>query len=470
MIFQLNGTPYSFPGPGNGNVIGPNSVASNDIAIFNGNSPTTIQGMSNTAAVTTFGKDTDNHVEFDKTPSPTNWFGNAWAGPMAVFQFLQDQNITTNSAPGLIFQDNITGSGTVSLPNTSSSFWPGLEVIQTKQGDGSGQAFTCTSQLQAVGGTGYNEGSCFDGMYTNVGSTNGYLSGVEVGVFDSINGGVTTWKTRLHGVIGRVGKYDTTFPSTDSFNSNSFMATSEGSHAVGSALYLYDIGGHGWDYGIDMSAAHIASGAALVMPNLGGIETVNATSSAIVPLLAADPSDNTYIRPAATGAHTYLTDFSGNPDLDLNPAGVQLTSNVKFTVTAPNTTDIAHFNNTGAFAATVYVNDAAGGQQALIEFQDASTNAWQIGKQTDNSFYAFDVANSANFMTVNSGVLKLGESGKNMQAIGALVLTAAAPTVASNQVGIGSVVSASSNCGSLSGAAGCLNINVNGTAHYVPYY
>ena len=51
-----------------------------------------------------------------------------------------------------------------------------------------------------------------------------------------------------------------------------------------------------------------------------------------------------------------------------------------------------------------------------------------------------------------------------------MTLTAAAPTVAANQVGFGGTTVAASNCGSLSGAAGCLVINVAGTTHYVPYW
>jgi hypothetical protein len=48
--------------------------------------------------------------------------------------------------------------------------------------------------------------------------------------------------------------------------------------------------------------------------------------------------------------------------------------------------------------------------------------------------------------------------------------TAAAPTVSAAQIGYGGTTAASSNCGSLSGAAGCVVINVAGTTHYVPYY
>ena len=50
-----------------------------------------------------------------------------------------------------------------------------------------------------------------------------------------------------------------------------------------------------------------------------------------------------------------------------------------------------------------------------------------------------------------------------------LAATSAAPTVASG-VGYGGTVVASSYCGSLSGAAGCVVVNVNGRTAYVPYW
>jgi hypothetical protein len=48
--------------------------------------------------------------------------------------------------------------------------------------------------------------------------------------------------------------------------------------------------------------------------------------------------------------------------------------------------------------------------------------------------------------------------------------TTAAPTVSMGQVGFGGSFVASSSCGTLAGAAGCLVINVAGITHYVPYY
>jgi len=50
-----------------------------------------------------------------------------------------------------------------------------------------------------------------------------------------------------------------------------------------------------------------------------------------------------------------------------------------------------------------------------------------------------------------------------------LVLTAAAPTVASAQVGFGSTTAVVANCGT-TGPTACLVVNIAGTVHYIPYY
>lgn len=57
-----------------------------------------------------------------------------------------------------------------------------------------------------------------------------------------------------------------------------------------------------------------------------------------------------------------------------------------------------------------------------------------------------------------------------LATVGGVVATAAAPTVAAAQIGFGSTVTASTSCGSLAGASGCMVINVAGTPRNVPFY
>lgn len=50
-----------------------------------------------------------------------------------------------------------------------------------------------------------------------------------------------------------------------------------------------------------------------------------------------------------------------------------------------------------------------------------------------------------------------------------LTLTAAAPTVAAGQVGLGATTAVVANCGT-TGPTACLVVNIAGTTHYIPYY
>jgi hypothetical protein len=51
-----------------------------------------------------------------------------------------------------------------------------------------------------------------------------------------------------------------------------------------------------------------------------------------------------------------------------------------------------------------------------------------------------------------------------------VVLTAAAPTVAASQVGLGGTTAAASNCNTVgTSPAACLVVNIAGTVHYIPY-
>ena len=130
-------------------------------------------------------------------------------------------------------------------------------------------------------------------------------------------------------------------------------------------------------------------------------------------------------------------------------------------------------------------------QQALIDFYDGATGKWQLGNQSGNSFILYDVANGATPFTVTilgavylgegssqliipaSGSATIGSAGLTttglLQAV-QLTATGAPATVSAGQISYSGNTTASSSCGSLSGAAGCATINVAGTVRHVPYY
>jgi hypothetical protein len=87
--------------------------------------------------------------------------------------------------------------------------------------------------------------------------------------------------------------------------------------------------------------------------------------------------------------------------------------------------------STGSNAAEIDLNDQAGGQQALFEMDDAGTAKWQFGKNSDNSFFFWDNANSKNFITVKTTGLAIFGEATNQLAL-----------PASGGVGIGTTIPA----------------------------
>jgi hypothetical protein len=59
---------------------------------------------------------------------------------------------------------------------------------------------------------------------------------------------------------------------------------------------------------------------------------------------------------------------------------------------------------------------------------------------------------------------------QNAPTFGSLILGAAASTVSGSQIGYGSTTAASTSCGTITLAAGCVVINVAGTTRYIPYF
>jgi hypothetical protein len=82
-------------------------------------------------------------------------------------------------------------------------------------------------------------------------------------------------------------------------------------------------------------------------------------------------------------------------------------------------------------------------------------------------------ASDTNISRISAGVVGIGTLNGTYGGtakLGNIIATVAAPTVSASQIGYGSTTAASSSCGTLASAAGCVVINVAGTAHYIPYY
>ena len=81
-------------------------------------------------------------------------------------------------------------------------------------------------------------------------------------------------------------------------------------------------------------------------------------------------------------------------------------------VWAANTNQL-RIRSTGSNRAQIDIDNQAGGNQSALAFAEAGTDKWQIGKQTDNSFFEYDIVNTRNFLGVTTaGNLTLGENSQ----------------------------------------------------------
>lgn len=96
--------------------------------------------------------------------------------------------------------------------------------------------------------------------------------------------------------------------------------------------------------------------------------------------------------------------------------------------------------------------------------------------QINNGFiFNINTNNAAEFQQINAAGnayvhLPFIDGNNNLHIDAPVVVTQAAPTVTTGQIGYGSTTVAASNCGSLAGAAGCIVVNVAGTQRFIPFY
>lgn len=102
----------------------------------------------------------------------------------------------------------------------------------------------------------------------------------------------------------------------------------------------------------------------------------------------------------------------------------------------------------------------SGSAVALANYNDA-------GSALAGNINIYDL-NAPNGITVGT-LASINSSGQGSLSAG-LLLSGAAPTASSGQIGYGGGTATVSSCGSLASSAGCVIVNVAGTNHYIPYY
>lgn len=185
------------------------------------------------------------------------------------------------------------------------------------------------------------------------------------------------------------------------------------------------------------------------LPNNVGLYGRNAGNSADILAISVDTSNNINIGSSAATTTALITGALTTRNLvTINNVVVTTGANTVFDVFAPNlgtgpASMIEHFgvaNSTGNDWVTTYSN---------------------LGSNNVGNFVSMGFGG-------HTAALFMYPSG--LVAPGTFALTSAAPVVAAGQIGLGSTVAATGNCGTLAGDAGCLIINVAGTTRYIPYY
>jgi len=146
---------------------------------------------------------------------------------------------------------------TTSSTNSSVITGQGIRVYVDKENDGSAQAFTVAGVLgpngvdnAKAGANGYNEFGGFQALMTNNGSSNGYISAVEVHVRDSPDDGVNDYPTRMTGIAAGIKKYNAS--ALASYNIHVLNEGGAGSQHLDAILYAETRGNGAWKRGLDL--------------------------------------------------------------------------------------------------------------------------------------------------------------------------------------------------------------------------
>lgn len=387
-------------------------------------------------------------LKISKDNSPLN-YGNTRAG--FVFQHRDALSLGNNlQVPGAMFQFNSTGDGyVVPASKYSGSIWWGLTATQRKSGDGSAHAFTAVGELSSVGAVGYNECGLFQGQATNIGSSNGNLSGIEVLCSDGTN--ALNFATQTKAVIGRVGRFNL------GGNAWAFYASSEGNLPPDAILAVNPQSTTGWLTGLDLSKATFTTGNAILVPNNSSIASQNEANSAAISLLFLDGANRTQI--SFGGAPTQ---FGG-------------------LIVAKNNTAFSARNAANSADVPLLLLDASGviqigGATSTVEVsnrltltgEESAQLSWRLGAQqwranmaSGGNWYIYDFTNNKFPLTIVPNAVSVNITTTGLTVAGAFSFNPATTTTAPAAGGAGTLPAS---------PLGYATVNINGTDRKIAYY
>jgi hypothetical protein len=225
------------------------------------------------------------YTEFRRDTAPLNYVGTR--ASVVVQHRDAAAGVVNAQIPGVVFQFTSSGNGVVNAgTELSQSIWLGLQLSQTKTGDGSGHCATAIGELGSYGPGLYNELGMFQGTATNVGSQLGTMSGAEMLLRDSPDAGTTTYSTRMDPFVARIGKYNAT-----TRRSHGLLASSEGTLPPDTIVGA-TTGGAGWKRAMDLSGVNITTGQVILSPNNTFLAWLMAGTGTAVPIFGVSAANN----------------------------------------------------------------------------------------------------------------------------------------------------------------------------------
>ncbi len=192
--------------------------------------------------------------------------------------------------------------------------------------------------------------------------------------------------------------------------------------------------------------------------------TNSSLNSGIIPAGTATSSGSLTFRGSATniamlngGTLGFYISPGGDAGLNTNSAlFIANTGNIGIGTTNPDhpfvvrtTTDsnIARFFTSGALAANIQIDNLSGGNQSKITFQDTGNDKFQIGKQTDNTFFIYSNQFARDIFDYDTGGYMLLQRDAGAVGIGTAsgIGNAALVVNQKNWSGLGDIFSASTS-------------------------
>jgi hypothetical protein len=232
--------------------------------------------------------------------APLNYGGTRAIG---VIQHKDTANGGLNEfIPGIVNQFVASGNGVVNAAaELSQTIWQGQFNYMRKTGDGSAHMYTAIGELGVYGPGGYSELGMYQGEMTNTGSALGTMSGVEMLLKDSPDGGTTTFSTKMQGVVSRIAKYNPTIRK-----SHSFYASCEGALPLTAIIGGNPGGLAAWERGFDFQGLNFTTGQFGLAPNntfLGWLTAAGGSSS----VLGVNATNNVFLAATVPSGSVNIT-------------------------------------------------------------------------------------------------------------------------------------------------------------------